>query len=129
MPFKDFDSARAEVTQEPLTFQVGGEQFTVALPLSGYDLLDIGKAALLAQSSDGVNTESVDMMRNFIASALGTDQAAHFEQVARATRIGLEEIMEIFSWIMEEGIGVPTQQQSELQPQSSSDTASLPGAA
>ena len=42
---RDFDAARAEHAQEPLTFRLGGEDFTTSGDLPAGALLDLGAAA------------------------------------------------------------------------------------
>jgi len=99
---KTFESARAQVRQEPLEFDFGGSTFAVELPLPSISFLEM-------VNED--ESKALAAFGAFLRDVLGDDQYKTFSAVARRDRTDFETMGEIVAWIVEEATGRPTQQQ------------------
>lgn len=98
--FKDFDAARAEQHREPLTFRLGGEEFTITGVLPAGILLDIA-AAQSSGNQEAMFGAVVGMWDQLVPPA---DQ----ERFAAAIRrVDLETMLALVEWVVEETTGRP----------------------
>lgn len=107
--FKDFDAARAEAQEEPIEFQIGGEQFAVQLPLPATCLLDLAAATSGAIEDDATPQQQMAMVmgyRSFLEAVLGGEWE-RFEKVITTARIGVDMLMAVTEYIVEESSGRP----------------------
>lgn len=98
--YRDFDAARAEQHREPLTFRLGGEEFTIDGALPAGILLDIA-AAQSSGNQEAMFGAIVGMWDQLIPQP---DQ----ERFAQAIRkVDLETMLALVEWVVEETTGRP----------------------
>lgn len=114
--FKDFDAARAEAMGEPLTFKLGGEMFTATGEVPAAVLLDLGAAI---NSSDTIHAFA--LMQELLERLVAPEEEAQFARAMR--RVGLESVLELVRWIVEETTGRPFVTASSSPAQPSEDGA------
>ena len=136
MPHRDFDAARAERERqvEPVTFTLGGEDFTCVLAPAVGDALDLADAPEPESSLIG----SVKAITKFIDKILVPADRAKFKKLLRKIDtphgpINSYDVIEVGVWLSEEFAGRPTEPSTDFSggrattgPTSSSDTSSEP---
>lgn len=115
MATKNFDLALREQQGDPITFQLGGVEFVVPTPVPSYPLLQLGREA----SRDADSLEGLGALHDFIIGCIDEDQVEDFKEVLTANRVGFELLMEIVTWLAEEGTARPTEKPSRSQQRSS----------
>jgi hypothetical protein len=120
---KSFAVARKEATGEPLEFDIGGEPYKVLLPLPGMAVLD------LAGVSENEGAAAVAAFGEFLRVAIGEAEFQRFHKECLDSRMSVEEILEVVSWLVEETVGRPTEQRSASLKSLSSGTTGSPAAA
>jgi hypothetical protein len=99
--FKDFDAAEAERKDEPITFALGGREWTAA---------HVNAANFLAFSrtiAEG-GTGAVTGFDDYITSTLQEDQRKDFHRMLGEKEIQLSTLMALGQWIIEQASGNPT---------------------
>lgn len=113
--FRDFDAARAEREQEPLTFRLEGRDFTTPGTVPAGVLLDIGRA-VAAGNQMAMFTATAEFFEHLVPD----DQAEEFAAAVRTT--DMETMLDLVSWIIEEATGRPLPSASSSASPSSTDT-------
>lgn len=116
MARKSFDTAKAELEHKSVDFEMGGETFAVPLPLAGMLMLD------MASVGTAEGAAAVAAFGSFLEGALGEREFARFHAMAIRERKSLDDLLAVVSWVIEEGTGVPTQQQPDSEVSSSNGT-------
>lgn len=112
--YRDFDAARAEQHREPLTFRLGGEEFTITGALPAGVLLDIA-AAQTSNDQEAMFGAIVGMWDQLVAPV---DQE-RFAQAIR--RVDMETMLALVEWVVEETTGRPFGSPSSSPEESFSD--------
>ena len=99
--FKDFGSA--DITTEPLSFKLYGEDFNCKTSLQGKVLLDMVAAASSEDAADAAN-----LVTGFFSKALMAESYERFTALLESDKIVTVEMMgEITSWLVEQYSGRP----------------------
>ena len=99
--FKDFDAAESERKGEPITFKMGGREWTAA---------HVGAANFLAfsrQVAEG-GTGAVVAFDDYISQTLPEEQREAFHAMLAEEDISLNTLVELSGWIVEQATGNPT---------------------
>ena len=99
--FKDFDAAEAERKGEPITFQLGGREWTAA---------HINAAAFLAlarRSADGGDA-AILAFDDYITNTLAEKDRKPFRKMLADKEVQLSTLVELGQWIVEQATGNPT---------------------
>ena len=99
--FKDFDAAEAERKGEPITFRLGGKEWTAA---------HVGAATFLAfsrQSAEG-GPAAMTGFDDYITSTLAEDQREPFHAMLAEHDVQLSTLIALMQWIVEQATGNPT---------------------
>ena len=99
--FKDFDAAEAERKGEPITFRLGGREWTAA---------HVNAANFLAfarQIANGGN-DTVIGFDDYITGTLAEKDRKAFQKMLAEKEIQLSTLMELGQWIVEQATGNPT---------------------
>ncbi len=99
--FKDFDAAEAERKGEPITFRLGGREWTAA---------HVNAANFLAFSRQIANggNDVVIGFSDYITGTLPEEQRKDFHHMLVEHDIQLTTLMELGQWIVEQATGNPT---------------------
>jgi hypothetical protein len=119
--FRDFDAARAEHVRKPLSFRIGGEDFTVDGSLSSGILLDLGKAMVL-----GDDTLMLQANIALWDEVVSEDDKERFATALRRT--DMATMIDLVAWIVEESTGRPlgSQRVSWQSPSTNGEPSSMP---
>lgn len=99
--FKDFDAAEAERKDEPLTFRMGGREWTAA---------HVNAANFLAfsrQTAEG-GVSAMTGFDDYITSTLLEDQREDFHVMLTESGVQLSTLVSLMQWIVEQATGNPT---------------------
>lgn len=96
---RDFDAARAERALEPLTFTLGGQQFTTVPEIPVGPLLD------LASKAGDTDAAALAAFGAFMRAIVAPGDRDRFEAVLAAT--GIATMLELVAWVIEETTGGP----------------------
>lgn len=107
--YRDFDAARAEANAEPLTFTLGGEDFTAATDLPSGVLLDMAAAFTSDDPSMGL-----DLFSELFRVMVAPEDAERFAVAVR--KVGLSTVLDLVGWIVEESTGRPFNKPSPSPP-------------
>lgn len=103
MSHKSFAAAVANKKKRPLTFDIAkGEKFTIERPLPGFAL------ANLAAKGDSGGGEAVSAFIEFFEAVMDPEEFLRFKETANAERLDLETLIDIATYVIEEGSGRPT---------------------
>lgn len=116
MPHRDFDAARAERERkvEPVTFRLGGQDFTCVLAPSVGDALDLADAPEPEASLVG----SVRAIVRFVDKMLVAEDRQRFADLIRSLDtphgpVNSYDLVELGVWLGEEYGGRPTEPSTE----------------
>jgi hypothetical protein len=124
MAHRSFAAALAELDHEPITFDLGEDAtFSVPRPIPG---VAMGKLAAQEGASDA---QAFIAFMDFFEIVMTPDEFARFETIANERRVPLEMVVEIAHYVIEEGVGRPTEQPSDSQGKSSTISHLSPVAA
>lgn len=106
--FKDFGSG-GEVSSEPISFKLHGQEFECHPNLQGRVLLE-----LAANSSQDDGAAAANTINEFFAAALKPDSYTKFEALLKDpnTIVTVETLGDITAWLVEEYSARPTQEPS-----------------
>jgi hypothetical protein len=99
--FKDFDAAESERKGEPITFALGGQEWTAA---------HVNAANFLAfsrQIAEG-GEKAFTGFDDYITSTLQEDQREDFHVMLAKKDVQLATLMDLGRWIVEQASGNPT---------------------
>jgi hypothetical protein len=118
MSMKEFTTA-AKATEgdveavvgEDLTFLLDGDEYTAYAPTSG-------QLGMVMSSAGSGHVSATAAVINFVFSVLGDRDAAHLRErmFDRTDPFGVEQILEIFEYVIEEWTGRPIKQPSDFKP-------------
>jgi hypothetical protein len=128
---KTFSASRKAQKKEPIVFFVGEEQFDVPRPLPGFAMLDLaaledaeGSAAVRAFHGFFEQVMPKDLERLRLAcNAEGLPLSPEADDVDEDGEDG-PSVLGIVQYIIEEGVGRPTQQRSASPESQSTDSTS-----
>ncbi len=124
MSHKSFAAALAETKGEPITFDFGEDAtFSIPRPLPGFPMAE------LAAAGDKEGAEAIAAFMRFFESVMAPEEFRRFKVVCTQKRVPLELLVEIGGFVLSEGTGRPTQQQSDSVELSSSSSHLFPVAA
>jgi hypothetical protein len=99
--FKDFDAAEAERKGEPITFRLGGREWTAAHKGAANFLAFARNAA-----EPGLN--QLTALDDFITDTLPEEEREPFHAMLRAEDIEVVTLTQVMQWIVEQMSGNPT---------------------
>lgn len=97
--FRDFDAARAERVEEPLTFKLGGYVFTCR------GQIPVGPVLTLATSADLTGPDAIRALGQFLRDLVVDDDQAEFGRVLG--EVGFDDLFAVVQWVLEEVTGRP----------------------
>lgn len=101
MSFRDFDAEQREVKGEPLTFRLGGTNFTCKNPIP------IGIAVAVAGAMQKDELAQMATMAKVFKAIIVDEQADEWDDaVMRVTDVNV--LQALLSWVVEESTGRPT---------------------
>lgn len=106
--FKDFGMG-GEVSEEPISFKLHGQEFQCHPNLQGRALLE-----LAANSSDDDGAAAARTINDFFATALKPESYTRFDALLNdpTTIVTVETLGDITAWLVEEYSARPTQEPS-----------------
>lgn len=123
--FKDFDAAIAEhaaaATGEPVTFKLGGIMFTLANPIPIAPILELASIINIDDQDEAAMLGALNDLKRFLCSLVIAEQSAQLLVALVESRVGLDGLMEIVSWVAAEALGGPLDEASSS-PESPSST-------
>lgn len=109
MAHKDFGAARREARpdDDPITFSLGGETFTVPEPFPALPLMDL---ASLDPETDG--PEAARAFRDCLLAMLDDGDHSRFRKACAKVRADSDLLGDIVKWVLAEVTGRPTRRRS-----------------
>lgn len=107
--FKDFGSG-GEVSADPITFKLHGEDFTAIPVIQGKVLMDL---VTKSQSEDAI--EAMGTVSSFFNNVLTDESLSRFNALLEDKEriVTMETLGEIVGWLIQEYSGRPNQQPEE----------------
>jgi hypothetical protein len=107
--FKDFGTG-GEISAEPITFKLHGEDFTAIPTIQGKVLMDL---VTKSQSEDSI--EAMGTISSFFNSVLVDESLERFNSLLEDKEriVTMETLGEIVGWLIQEYSGRPNQQPEE----------------
>ena len=100
MPFRDFDAFEAELSKEPIEFELGGRKW-VAAHVNAANFL-----AFTRQLQEG-GVAVLLGFESYLTQALPERDREAFAEMLRARDIRLQTLMAVVNWLVEQASGSP----------------------
>ena len=107
--FKDFDAAESERKGEPITFALGGREWTAA-HVNAHNFLTFSRT--IAKGG----TDAITGFDDYITSTLAEDERDDFHAMLGEKDVQLGTLMQVSQWIVEQATGNPTADASPSPP-------------
>jgi hypothetical protein len=111
-PDGQYEPARREAADRPVTFGLCGERFATKVEVDGLVIMELAKAGTDQDSADdedqGANMAALAALYEFMAAVLPSGEWRRFRKVVRRRNVGLELILHIARDIMPLLFGRPT---------------------
>ena len=99
--FKDFDAAEAERKGEPITFRLGGRDWTAAH-------VNAANFLVFSRKTAAGDTEAILAFEEYLSGVIDEDHREAFWAMLAERDIQLSTLMELVQWLVEQATGNPT---------------------